>query len=103
MRTDYISPSDLEAVYRALTPQNEFVLRVCEETGIRVSDALSLRTDSLKARFAITEMKTGKRRRIRLRVALLDALKALAGEVYVCLKGAPISPVTGRGRPSGRT
>ena len=83
LRTDYIAPGDLEAVYRALTPQNELVLRVCEETGIRVSDALSIRTDELKQRFTITEMKTGKRRRIRLRAALLDALKASAGRVYV--------------------
>lgn len=83
MRTDYIAPGDLEAVYRALTPQNELVLRVCEETGIRVSDALSIRTDELRQRFTITELKTGKRRRIRLRAALLDALKASAGRVYV--------------------
>lgn len=83
MKTDYIAPGDLEAVYRALTPQNELVLRVCEETGIRISDALSLRTDALKQRFTITEMKTGKRRRIRLRAALLDALRASSGSVFV--------------------
>lgn len=83
LRTDYISPDDLEAVFRALTPQNELVLRVCEETGIRVGDALSLRTDALKARFSITEAKTGKRRRVYLRKPLLDALRASAGPVYV--------------------
>lgn len=83
MKTDYISPGDLEAVYRALTPENELVLRVCEETGIRVSDALSLRSDTLKERFTITEMKTGKRRRIRIRATLLEALRAIAGPVYV--------------------
>lgn len=83
MRTDYISPGDLEAVFRALTPENELVLRVCEETGIRVGDALSLRTDDLKERMTIVESKTGKRRRIRFRRALLDALKSNAGGVYV--------------------
>lgn len=83
MRTDYINPDDLEAVYRALTPQNELVLRVCEETGIRIGDALSLRTADLKERFTITEQKTGKRRRIRIRAALLEALRASAGGVYV--------------------
>lgn len=83
MTTDYIAPGDLEAVYRALTLPNELVLRVCEETGIRIGDALSLKTDELKERFTIMEQKTGKRRRIRIRAALLEALKRNSGRVYV--------------------
>lgn len=83
MTTDYIAPGDLEAVYRALTLPNELVLRVCEETGIRVGDALSLKTDELKERFTITERKTGKRRRIRIRATLLEALRRNSGRVYV--------------------
>lgn len=83
MTTDYIAPGDLEAVYRALTLPNELALRVCEETGIRIGDALSLKTDELRERFTITEQKTGKRRRIRIRAALLEALKRNAGSVYV--------------------
>ena len=83
MTTDYIAPGDLEAVYRALTLPNELVLRVCEETGIRVGDALSLKTEELKERFTITEQKTGKRRRIRIRATLLEALRRNSGRVYV--------------------
>lgn len=83
VRTDYIRESDLEAAYRALTYENELVLRVCEETGLRVGDVLAIRTEQLKPRMTVTESKTGKRRVVYVRKGLLAALKANSGRIFV--------------------
>ena len=73
----------MEHVFAALTPANRLVCRVCVDTGLRVGDVLALRTDQLAPQFWITEMKTGKRRRVALRAALLAQLRDQAGEIWV--------------------
>lgn len=83
MRTGYIGREQMKCVLAALTPANRLVCRVCLHTGLRVSDALGLRTDALAARMTITEQKTGKTRRISLPGPLLADLRAQAGEVWV--------------------
>ena len=52
-------------------------------TGLRISDVLALKTDSLKAQFWITEHKTGKRRRVNLPAPLLEDLRKNAGKYWV--------------------
>lgn len=83
MTTEYILGREVEAVLDLLTPENRLVMRVCLHTGIRVGDALLLRTAQLKPNFWITEQKTGKRRQIGLPEPLLSDLRANAGRVWV--------------------
>lgn len=54
------------------------------DTGLRISDVLSLRTVQIGSqRLTVRESKTGKTRRVYLRRALWERLKAVAGSLYV--------------------
>lgn len=83
MRTDYLLEREIEQVLDLLTPANRLVMRTCLHTGLRVGDALQLRTAQLKPNFWITEQKTGKRRQIGLPEPLLSDLRAAAGRYWV--------------------
>ena len=84
MRSDFLDRDDIAHLYAALTPENALVLRVCVETGLRIGDALSLRTCQLRQdKITVREQKTGKSRRIRLTKPLRDALRRQAGKTYV--------------------
>lgn len=83
MRTSYISREQMRCVLAALTPANRLVCRVCLHTGLRVSDALALRTADLAGRMAVREQKTGKNRRISLPMGLLEDLRGQAGSEWV--------------------
>lgn len=82
MKTDYLFEKQVDLVLAALTPANRTVIKVALHTGLRIGDVLSLRTDDLKARFWITEAKTGKRRMVGLPAELLAEVQAGAGEVW---------------------
>ena len=73
----------MDGILSMLTHENALVMRVALHTGLRVSDVLSLKTDSLKPRFWVTEGKTGKRRQVGLPEPLLSDLKNSAGEHWV--------------------
>lgn len=65
-------------------PENRLALEVSLNTGLRISDVLSLRTRDLsRERFTIKEQKTGKTRRIRLPKQLREDLTAISGRFYV--------------------
>ena len=66
MTTEYLIRREMEHVLAALTPSNRLVCRVCLQTGLRVGDVVSLRTDQLGRQFWIVEAKTKKRRRVNL-------------------------------------
>lgn len=83
MRTEYLLEKEVERVLDLLTYENRLVLRVLLHTGIRISDALQLRTEQLKPNFWITEQKTGKRRQIGLPEPLLADLRASADGEWV--------------------
>lgn len=84
MRSDYAPRASFDHILAALMPANRLALETSLATGLRIDDVLSLRTDQLrKERFTITEMKTGKRRRIRLPKELREALFAQSGRFYV--------------------
>lgn len=84
MRTDFIVEDVLKHILAALMPDNARVCRVCLATGLRVGDALQLRTAQIKKqRFTIREEKTRKPRRIYLPADLWKELRANAGEVWV--------------------
>ena len=74
---------EVERVLSALMPENRLAVRVSLHTGLRISDVLALKTDSLKAQFWITEHKTGKRRRVNLPAPLLEDLRKNAGKYWV--------------------
>lgn len=82
MTTEYLLRREMEHVLAALTPSNRLVCRVCLQTGLRVGDVVSLRTQDLKRQFWIVEAKTKKRRRVNLPGELLDQIRAQAGEEW---------------------
>lgn len=83
MRTEYLLEKEVERVLDLLTYENRLVMRVLLHTGLRISDALALRTQQLKPNFWITEQKTGKRRQVGLPEPLLADLREAAGSEWV--------------------
>lgn len=84
MRSEFVSRANVDHVLAALSPTNRLVCQVCLETGLRLGDVLSLRTDQLRReRFSVQERKTGKRRRVRLSKKLRERCLAQAGSIYV--------------------
>lgn len=84
MRAEWAKTRDIERALVLLTEPNELVLRVQLSTGLRVGDAVALKTDDVrKGRFSIQEQKTGKRRYISIPSELQEQLLRRAGRVYV--------------------
>ena len=84
MRSDFVDSDVIGHILYALTPENKLVCKVALETGLRIGDILSFRTSDLhKQSFTITEQKTGKKKRVRLRKALIAELLKISGENYV--------------------
>lgn len=87
MRTDYIDKRELEHLLAALTAPNRLALEISLSTGLRISDVLNLRTETLKGanqrRFTLREAKTGKRRRITLSLDLYTRALSKAGKIFV--------------------
>lgn len=84
MRAQWANTRDIERALVLLMPENELVLRVQLSTGLRVGDAVALKTADLqKPRFSIQEQKTGKRRTVTLPADLRRALVRQAGTYYV--------------------
>lgn len=79
----YFPPAELEHILAALMPPNRLALEVSLATGLRISDVLNLRTADLRSPMQVRELKTGKRRRITLKRALLDSLLSQAGKIWV--------------------
>lgn len=83
MRTDAIKTADMSTLFRLLMPSNALVVETALQTGLRVSDVLSLRSDKLRQRMTVREQKTGKSRRVYISADLLRRLQRQAGSVYV--------------------
>jgi integrase len=84
LRSDFIDKDVVGHVLYALTDQNRLVCEVALETGLRVGDIVSLKTSDLKKKsFTLTEQKTKKKRRIKLREPLRLKLLNNAGSVFV--------------------
>lgn len=80
--TEYLLRQEVERVLAALTMQNRLVIELVLHTGMRISDALELRTEQLKPSGWYVEKKTGKRRRYGIPEPLLSAIQAQAGDVW---------------------
>lgn len=84
VRTDYVNTDTFIHLLSALMPANRLALIVSLCTGLRIDDVLSLKTETVrKGRFTIKEMKTGKRRKIRLPKNLQIKLLQQAGRIYI--------------------
>ena len=80
---DYYIKEEFEHVLAALMPPNRLAIRVSLVTGLRISDVLSIKTEKLSQRMTITEMKTGKKRRIYIPTELLQQMIANSGRYFV--------------------
>lgn len=79
MTTEYLYQRELDRVLAALMPQNQLVVRVMLHTGMRLSDALNLRSEGLAMSGWYIESKTGKKRRYGLPKPLYEAIMEQAG------------------------
>lgn len=84
MRSDFVDKDIVGHVLYALTAENRLVCEIALETGLRVGDIVALKTSDLRKKsFTVTEQKTKKKRRIRLREGLRQKLVKQAGRIYV--------------------
>lgn len=83
MRSDWLPKGEMLHVLAALTPPNRLACEISLATGLRIGDVLNMRSDKLMQRMTVRELKTGKTRRIRLPVELLDRCHAIKGKIYV--------------------
>ena len=82
-RTTYATRAQMAHILAALMPTNRLVIKICMETGLRISDVLSLKTCQLKRRQTVREAKTGKSRRIQWPESLYTEMRRQAGEIWV--------------------
>lgn len=85
MRSDFVDKDILSHILYALTYENRLACKVAIETGLRIGDVLSIKTEHLRKKnsFTLTEQKTGKKRLVRLSAALKKELFSISGAVYV--------------------
>ena len=77
-RTRPITPAELRRLLKVLPPAAALAVRISADTGLRVSDVLSIRCGDLKNTMKVKERKTGKKRTIHLKPSTLKACKAFA-------------------------
>lgn len=82
LTTEYLYQREVDRVLAALMPQNQLIVRVMLQTGMRLSDALRMPSEGLVGSGWYTEGKTGKKRRYGLPRPLLEAIRAQAGPVW---------------------
>lgn len=83
MRADFTPRDEFRHLLAALMPTNRLALETSLATGLRISDVLNLKTADLKERFSIKELKTGKKKFIRIPKMLLFRLKSVSGRFFV--------------------
>ena len=82
-RTTYANGAQMAHVLAALMPTNALVVKLCMQTGLRISDVLELRSCELKRRQTVRESKTGKTRRIQWPAGLYEQMQEQAGKYWV--------------------
>lgn len=82
MTTEYLYQQEVDRVLSALMPQNQLIVKVMLQTGMRLSDALQMPIEGLSTSGWYVEGKTGKKRRYGLPRPLLEAIKEQAGPVW---------------------
>lgn len=79
MTTEYLYQQEVDRVLSALMPQNQLIVKVMLQTGMRLSDVLVLRSEGLSTSGWYKEAKTGKMRRYGIKKPLLEAIQEQAG------------------------
>lgn len=92
MRTRPITPAELRKLLKLLPDASALAVRISADTGLRISDILAIRAGDLAPVMLVTERKTGKSRRVRLRPATLKAAAAYAA--HGCDRLIPHAPST---------
>lgn len=77
-RTRPITPGELRKLLKVLPPAAALAVRISADTGLRVSDVLSIRCGDLAGTMKVKERKTGKQRTVHLKPSTLKACKAYA-------------------------
>lgn len=94
-RSDYISDDEFKRLCRFLPKRFELICKLMDRTGLRVADALALRTEQLRTqRPTVIEAKTGKHKRIFLSRRLQADLIRYAGQIYAFPGRKPAKPLT---------
>ena len=84
MRTHALTGHALDLILGMMYHPNRLACQVALVTGLRISDVLSLRTSDLKKKsFTITELKTSKKKVVRLPKSLREELTKIAGSTFV--------------------
>lgn len=87
MKSEWMKVEAVNIVLNLLMPGNRLAIELCMATGLRIGDALRLRTEQLQnasqRRVTVREEKTGKTRRIYIPSGLYERLLKYAGENYV--------------------
>lgn len=84
MRTDYLNPQIYNRLYAVMTYDNVLALRISLETGLRIDDVLSIRTEQIKGRtIRGTAEKTGKPYKKAISADLASRLRSLNRQGYI--------------------
>lgn len=104
MRTDYLNPQLYNRLYAVMTYDNVLALRISLETGLRIDDVLSIRTEQIKGRtIRGTAEKTGKPYKKVISSDLASRLRSLNRQGYIFSHTERRKTHTGRVKPFGRT
>lgn len=85
MRTAWVNDQQMRLILAAMLPANRLAVMVSEATGLRISDVLALKTETIRnnRRPYVTDSKTGKRHRIYIPAELHVKMMQQAGQVWV--------------------
>ena len=70
-------------ILAAMMPENRLIVRLCMATGLRISDALEIKTAKLRRRMTVKEIKTGKSRRVVIPADIYNEMLSHAGRLWV--------------------
>lgn len=85
MRSEWVNDDVMDLILATMLPVNRLAVQVSLSTGLRISDVLSLKTETIQrtARPYVRDSKTGKNHRIYLTAELRTQLLAQAGSIWV--------------------
>lgn len=83
IKSEYLKHDELNTVLDLLMPRNRLICLVMLFTGLRVSDAVRLKTEQIeKQRFTIREIKTKKSVKVYIPEKLKNQILAQSGKIY---------------------
>lgn len=83
MRAEYAENAVFNTLLNALMPENRRALALSLCTGLRIGDVLNIRTERLRPRMTVRELKTGKNRRITIPKNLYAELSVSKGKYWL--------------------